>query len=52
MMKTRVCTNAHPFGMGFSLLRTLQFFVFRKMKMPETKSEAKGRGAYEITKLE
>ena len=24
--------------MGFSLLRALEFFVFRKMEMPETKT--------------
>jgi len=27
-----------PLGMGFSLLRTLEFFVIRKMEMSETKT--------------
>ncbi len=27
-----------PFCMGFSLLRALEFFAFRKMEMPETKT--------------
>ena len=29
---------ARAFNMGFSLLKALEFFVFRKMEMPETKT--------------
>ena len=35
----RECAKAHSFFlMGFILLRVLEFFVFRKMEMPETKN--------------
>ena len=30
--------NGGFLSMGFSLLRALEFFVFRKMEMPETKT--------------
>ena len=37
-MKSVGNVPADFFRMGFSLLRALEFFVFRKMEMPETKT--------------
>ena len=31
--------SVHSIVMGFILLRVLEFFVFRKMEMPETKKK-------------
>ena len=37
-MDQKLCRMAELFCMGFSLLKALEFFVFRKMEMPETKT--------------
>ena len=36
--KNEIQSEGIPFIMGFILLRVLEFFVFRKMEMPETKN--------------